>query len=176
MQQGFVLATALLLVMLLALIALSLFERSLLEGRMSEGLLDHYQREAAIMAGIDAGIKAIVAQKSDLRCWYAHPFFPAVTEQSPGWWESSATCQGKLAEIPYRFVIELVNDDKDCLQYLQVTSYLPSVGGQWERSTLLRVDTQEILQHTCALRLDEEDFVSHLKKSLFLLSTHAIYS
>ena len=166
-QKGFVLISTLLLTMLLSFMIVFMLNSGLLSYRMSYGVLQYYQREAALIAGIHAGMVLLNHPQSS-RC--------NATEPAEKWWQQPQACGGSFDQHAYRFIISPLNSDKNCLHYVQINSALLGFEDHVLQVTFLQIDKVGMQQQRCDITPKERVLFSNMrtKSTLIRLSWHEV--
>lgn len=141
-QNGFVLISTVLLSLLLSSIVLFMLNSGLIAYRMSYGVWQYYQREAALMAGIHAGM-AVLDSGKPVSCY---PIIPVEK-----WWQQPQVCIGSFDRYSYQFIIFPLNSPLHCLHYIQINSAVLGFTDHFLQVTLLHIDWTGMRAHRCAI-------------------------
>ena len=158
MQRGVILISVLILLLLLSMSTLFIMQRSIVEQKMSYGLLQAYQNDSILSAGILDAFQAVKQQASHLPCWL-EVLSPSPMWQSAAFWQSSSVCNGTLHGTNYHYVIEHYAS-LICIDYYRLTSHLLERSGQFveaivavPRADLFRDKTSECFLETKLQRI-----------------------
>ena len=138
MQRGFILIYVLLLLALLSLTAGYVLERSISEQKMSGGLLQAYQRDAELMAGLQEAYQRLTVNLRLTVCYTSRPYTPSPLHQAVSFWQTHPVCRGMLHSKPYEYVIERIADPA-CATYYRLTSHLPGSSSQAMEAIVMSV-------------------------------------
>ncbi len=115
-QQGSVLTTVLLFLLLITLLGLGAANTGILEKKMTQATLLRGQVLQTAEAGLRAGEKALhnqlltnLQQHTALKasvCEYPAHTANDFVQRNAQWWQSAASCHGKLGQFKYDYVIE----------------------------------------------------------------------
>lgn len=118
-QQGIILITVLIFLLVLALLSLTALSTSQLQIHMSHNLGDTIQELQAAEAGLHAGEQQLLLNKKPM-CFTEKPFVTKSGEYP--WLDQTNTCKISFAQIPVKYLIEQLPNET-CRTFYRVTAW-----------------------------------------------------